>query len=220
MAIKFIKKIVKRLFQKHTEADESLTSLKFHHSVIADNCSFDSHISIGRNSYLFNTKISRFSYVSQSVSIMNTTIGGFCSIAQNALIGGGLHPSKIFVSTSPVFYSLHKQCGTTFSDDNYFREMGNTIIGNDVWIGANSVIMDDLIIGDGAIIGAGSIVTKHVAPYSIVVGAPARHLRFRFDSEEINFLLKFKWWDKDEEWLRNNFKDLHNIKDFIRKHSN
>jgi len=220
MAIKFIKKIFKRLFQKHTEADESLTNLKFHHSVIADNCSFDSHISIGRNSYLFNTKISRFSYVSQSVSIMNTTIGGFCSIAQNALIGGGLHPSKIFVSTSPVFYSLHKQCGTTFSDNNYFREMGNTIIGNDVWIGANSVIMDDLIIGDGAIIGAGAIVTKNVAPYSIVVGTPARHLRFRFDSEEINFLLKFKWWDKDEEWLRNNFKDLHNIKDFIRKHSN
>ncbi|WP_246029359.1 CatB-related O-acetyltransferase [Pedobacter nototheniae] len=221
-----IKKTIKSILSKFNISISRISNLeikgtlRIHENVIIDNCEFGDNISLGRNSYLFNTCIGNFSYISQNVSMMNTKAGKFVSIAQNVLIGGGMHPSKKFVSTSPVFYSLNKQCGTTFSDDNYFREMGNTLIGNDVWIGANAVIMDDLIIGDGAIIGAGAIVTKNVEPYSIVAGVPAKHINYRFDEVEVNFLLNFKWWDKSEEWLKENYKNLHDIKEFIKKQSN
>ena len=73
---------------------------------------------------------------------------------------------------------------------------GDTVIGNDVWIGQNAVILPGVHIGDGAIIGANSVVGSDVEPYTIVVGDPARVLRKRFDDEMIELLLRFKWWDK------------------------
>ena len=72
---------------------------------------------------------------------------------------------------------------------------GNTIVGNDVWIGNNATIMPGVIIGNGAIIGTNSLVTKNVDPYTIVGGNPARVIRKRFDQETIDLLLKIAWWD-------------------------
>lgn len=76
---------------------------------------------------------------------------------------------------------------------------GDTVIGNDVWIGQNAVILPGVHIGDGVIIGANSIVGSDVEPYTIVVGNPAKPLRKRFDDELIELLLRFKWWDKSIE---------------------
>ena len=76
---------------------------------------------------------------------------------------------------------------------------GNTVIGNDVWIGQNAVILPGVHVGEGAIIGANSVVGSDVAPYTIVIGNPAKVLRKRFDDELIGLLLKFKWWDKSIE---------------------
>ena len=76
---------------------------------------------------------------------------------------------------------------------------GDTIIGNDVWIGQNSTILPGVHIGDGAIIGANSVVGKNIRPYSVAVGNPVREIRRRFDDDLINLLLKFKWWDKTIE---------------------
>ena len=76
---------------------------------------------------------------------------------------------------------------------------GDTVIGNDVWIGQNAVIIPGVHIGDGAIIGANSIVGSDIDPYTIVAGNPAKPLRKRFDEELIGLLLKFKWWDKSVE---------------------
>jgi virginiamycin A acetyltransferase len=73
---------------------------------------------------------------------------------------------------------------------------GDTVIGNDVWIGQHAVILPGVHIGDGAIIGANSVVGSDVEPYTIVVGNPAKVLRKRFDDELIGLLLRFKWWDK------------------------
>ena len=96
-----------------------------------------------------------------------------------------------------------------------FNELGESnIIGNDVWIGANVVIMNEISVGDGAVIGAGSIVTKDVPPYAIVVGSPARIIRYRFEKEEIEFLLNFRWWDKDSNWIKDNYLKFNNIKEF------
>ena len=76
---------------------------------------------------------------------------------------------------------------------------GDTVIGNDVWIGQNAVILPGVHISDGAIIGANSVVGSDVEPYSIVVGNPAKLLRKRFDDELISLMLQFKWWDKSSE---------------------
>lgn len=73
------------------------------------------------------------------------------------------------------------------------------MIGNDVWIGQNAVILPGVHIGDGAIIGADSVVGSDIEPYTIVVGNPARVLRKRFDDELIELMLSFKWWDKSIE---------------------
>jgi virginiamycin A acetyltransferase len=76
---------------------------------------------------------------------------------------------------------------------------GDTVIGNDIWIGQNAVILPGVQIGDGAIIGANCVVGSDVAPYTIVVGNPAKALRKRFDDELVDLMLRFKWWDKSIE---------------------
>ena len=73
---------------------------------------------------------------------------------------------------------------------------GDTVIGNDVWIGQNAVILPGVHIGDGAIIGANCVVGSDVAPYTIVIGNPAKEVRKRFDDELISLMLKFRWWDR------------------------
>ncbi|PTR01287.1 transferase family hexapeptide repeat protein [Mucilaginibacter yixingensis] len=182
---------------------------------VLDKVAFGKYNSVGTSCYLYNTQIGNYTYLSNNVSVMNTYIGKFCSIAEGVKIALGKHPVNGFISTHPAFFSTHKQCGTTFASQNHFREMGETHIGNDVWIGANAVIMDDVVVGDGAIIGAGAIVTKNVPPYAIVVGIPGRVLRYRFDEQQITDLLAFKWWDKDEEWLAANYQTFHNSDHFF-----
>ena len=80
------------------------------------------------------------------------------------------------------------------------------IIGNDVWIGNDVKLMEGITIGDGAVIGTGAVVTKDVEPYSVYAGVPAKKIKLRFSEEQIEELVKIKWWDKDEEFIRNNVK--------------
>ena len=83
-------------------------------------------------------------------------------------------------------------------------EIKHISIGNDVWIGMNSCILQGITIGDGVVIGAGSVVTKDVPPYAIVAGNPARILKYRFDSAMIEKLVSLKWWDLPIEVIRKN----------------
>ena len=89
-----------------------------------------------------------------SCVIKNSSLGDY-SIGPDVSIGLGSHPSRDFISIHPVFYSKEKQVSITFSDKNYFEEYENTIIGNDVWIGANVIINGGVVIEDGCIIAAG-----------------------------------------------------------------
>ncbi len=170
---------------------------------------------VGSNCYLYKTSLGDFTYLSQNVSAMNTTIGKFCSIGQGTCIGLGNHPSSIFVSTHPSFFSTNNKCGYTFAKETFFNELGKNVIGNDVWIGINAIIMNNVIIGNGAIVGAGAVVTKHVPDYAIVIGSPAKIIRYRFNEDEIASLLKFNWWDKDYEWIEKNYRSFNNINDFM-----
>ena len=122
-------------------------------------------------------------------------IGKFCQIASGVeFVMNGANHQMNAVTTFP-FYTLEGwNMNPPESVDLPFK--GDMVIGNDVWIGQNAVILPGVQIGDGAIIGANSVVGSNVAPYTIVVGNPAKVLRKRFDDELIDLLLLFKWWDK------------------------
>lgn len=167
------------------------------------------------NTTISNSNINDFVYVGNYTRISNTTIGKFCSIGPDVKIGLGKHPSHL-ISTFPSFFAIRKQCQITFADKDYFAESGPIIIGNDVWIGANAIIMDDITIGNGVIIAAGAVVTKNVEPYSIVGGVPAKLIKKRFAPEEITKLQNFKWWDKDISWLKSNFESFNLPDDFFK----
>lgn len=122
-------------------------------------------------------------------------IGKFCQIATGVeFIMNDANHQMSAVSTFP-FYTLDGwDMEAPLASDMPFK--GNTVIGNDVWIGQNAVILPGVNIGDGAIIGANSVVDSNIAPYTIVAGNPAKVIRKRFDEELIDLMLRFKWWDK------------------------
>ncbi len=125
-------------------------------------------------------------------------IGKFCQIAAGVefMMNDANHQMNA-VSTFP-FYTLEGwDMDAPAASEMPFK--GNTVIGNDVWIGQNAVLLPGVTIGDGAIIGANSVVGSDVAPYTIVAGNPAKVIRKRFDVELIDLLLQFKWWDKRVE---------------------
>ena len=130
------------------------------------------------------------------------TIGKFCQIASGVeFVMNGANHQMNAVTTFP-FYTLEGwNMNPPESVDLPFK--GDMVIGNDVWIGQNVVILPGVQIGDGAIIGANSVVGSNVAPYTIVVGNPAKILRKRFDDELIDLLLLFKWWDKSIDEIDN-----------------
>ena len=125
-------------------------------------------------------------------------IGKFCQIASGVeFIMNDANHQMSAVSTFP-FYTLEGwDMDAPAVLDMPFK--GDTIIGNDVWIGQNAVILPGVNIGDGAIIGANSVVGSDIAPYTIVAGNPAKVIRKRFDEELIDLMLRFKWWDKSIE---------------------
>jgi acetyltransferase-like isoleucine patch superfamily enzyme len=112
----------------------------------------------------------------------------------------GLHPTDQ-ISTSPVFFSTKQQAGMSFVSSNAFEENRKIEIGNDVWVGANAVVLDGVVVGTGAIVAAGAVVTRDVAPYTIVTGIPAQPRRMRFSAERVEILLRSRWWDWSAEKL-------------------
>ena len=123
------------------------------------------------------------------------SIGKFCQIAMGVeFIMNDANHQMSAVSTFPFYTMDGWDTEAPSAADMPFK--GNTVIGNDVWIGQNAVILPGVNIGDGAIIGANSVVGSNIAPYTIVAGNPAKVIRKRFDEELIDLMLRFKWWDK------------------------
>jgi virginiamycin A acetyltransferase len=124
------------------------------------------------------------------------TIGRYCAIASGArfLMAGADHPMQ-GVSTFPFAIFGGEWAERTLDIVMAGGSRGDTVVGNDVWIGYNAMIMPGVTIGDGAIIASGSVVTADVAPYTIVGGNPAKPIRRRYDEAEIEQLLAAAWWD-------------------------
>ena len=147
-------------------------------------------------------------------------IGKFCQIAKGVeFVMNGANHQMNAVTTFP-FYTL-EGWNMDAPDISDMPLRGDTVIGNDVWIGQNSTILPGVYIGDGAIIGANSVVGKNIRPYSVAVGNPVREIRRRFDDDLINLLLEFKWWDKTREEINElnpilTSKDLEKVKEKIK----
>lgn len=125
-------------------------------------------------------------------------IGKFCQIAAgvNFVMNGANHQMNA-VSTYPFYIFEGWEQDVPPKSEMGLR--GDTVVGNDVWIGQNVTVLPGVHIGDGAIIGLNSTVGSDVPPYTVVAGNPAKIIRKRFDDELINILLKLKWWDMDIE---------------------
>ncbi len=134
-------------------------------------------------------------------------IGSFCSIGSGAvfMMAGNQGHRNDWISTFPFFY----QDNEIFVDaTDGFQRAGDTVVGNDVWIGSEAMIMSGVKIGHGAIIASRAVVTKDVAPYEVVGSNPAKHIKFRFSESEIAMLLEMQWWDWPESVLKGGIKHL------------
>lgn len=122
-------------------------------------------------------------------------IGSFCSIGSGAsfIMAGNQGHRSDWVSSYPFFYMQQEPAFAAASDA--FMPAGNTVIGNDVWIGSEAMIMPGISVGDGAVIGSRAVITRDVEPYAIVAGNPAKVIRMRFPEEQVQMLLEMRWWD-------------------------
>lgn len=136
---------------------------------------------IGSSTYLRDSNIGRYTFIGPRCNINSADIGNYTCIAPGVQIGGMEH--------SYWWYSISPQ----LSDKYIFGE--RTTIGHDVWIAANAIIKQGITIGDGAVVGAGAFVNKDVPPYAIVVGTPAKILKYRFEEDVINKLNESRYWE-------------------------
>lgn len=147
------------------------------------------HVSIEKNSFVDeNCDIGKYTFIGKNCNITKTKIGSYSSIANGVSIGQGEHDLNK-ISTSSIFYN------------SPYDELtkGECVIGNDVWIGSDAIILRGVRVGDGAVIGANAVVTKDVAEFEVVVGVPAKHLKYRFDKEKIEKIKLSQWWEEDYE---------------------
>ncbi|WP_441240369.1 chloramphenicol acetyltransferase [Tardiphaga sp. 768_D3_N2_1] len=176
---------------------------------------------VGARTILQEVTMGDYSYVVNDGQITYTTIGKFCSIAAMIRINPGNHP--MHRATQAHFTYRASAYFPGESDDADFfawRREHPCTIGHDVWLGHGAIVLPGRKIGTGAVIAAGAIVTKDVAPYTIVAGNPARPVRRRFSETVEDGLMELAWWDWEHEMLRQALPDFRKlpVEDFLSKY--
>jgi phosphonate metabolism protein (transferase hexapeptide repeat family) len=143
-----------------------------------------------------------YSYIERHVEAIYTSIGKFCAVAANARLNALNHPmeriSQHKITYRPNEYFVYAKVDKVFREK---RQQARVTIGNDVWIGHGAIIMPGLTIGDGAVVAAGAVVTKHVEPYAVVAGVPAKPIKWRFKKSIRERIIQLAWWDWSQEKL-------------------
>jgi virginiamycin A acetyltransferase len=181
----FFRKIINQIHKNKTYANFKKNSIDIH-----PDSKLGKFTTIG-----FGTRITGPAFI-DSKQEAPVTIGKYCAIAHNLRMRSRNHYTGY----------INLQCN--FQNKQGFPSLyatkGSIVIGNNVWIGDNVIILSGVKAGDGAVIGAGSVVTKDVPPYAVAVGNPAKVIKKRFSDEIINSLTKIHWWDWEEEKITKN----------------
>lgn len=191
-------------------------------SYVDSHCTFEGKNRIGRKNCFYSSSMGVGTYIGNENIISGTKIGRYCSLGNCIKIVSQTHPTD-GISTHPAFFSV-KYGGFSYVKSNKATERLELDsgycceIGNDVWIGNNVLIRGGTRIGDGAVIAMGSVVTSDVPPYTIVGGVPAKVIKQRFDNDTIASLLELQWWNKGEEWIKNNAEMFMEVKSFLEQH--
>lgn len=164
---------------------------------------------IDRNNHIYRSQLGRHSYTGMGTVVMCADIGAFCSISWNVSIGGADHDYTRMTQHS-FLYNEHDDLRPENEDIIYDRFIEKLSIGSDVWIAAGATITRGVSIGHGAVVAANSVVTKDVPPYAIVAGSPAKIIKYRFENDVIDLLLKLKWWEWSQEKIKENYPYLSN----------
>lgn len=175
---------------------------RIHPTAELKGCRLGPYCAVGERAVLREVRLGDFSYFERHSEAIYAVIGKFCSIAANSRINAPEHPLER-VTTHKLSYRPNEYF-RYLGVDQEFRERRRAkavTVGNDVWIGHGAVVMPGVTIGDGAAVGANAVVTRDVAAYTIVAGAPARPLRPRFPAEIAARLAALKWWDWPVERL-------------------
>ncbi|WP_459129084.1 LbetaH domain-containing protein [Guggenheimella bovis] len=165
------------------------------------NSSLGEYIQVGADNFYDRVVLGDFSYTGERCILQNVVIKKFSNIAAHVRIGPTNHPMTGACLHHIVYRRSYYGLGEDDKDFFDRRHSRVTTIGNDTWIGHGAIIMPEVTIGDGAIVGSGSVVTKDVEPFSIVVGNPAKFLRYRFSEDIREALQSIAWWDWPTEQI-------------------
>ncbi|MBE6884100.1 MAG: CatB-related O-acetyltransferase [Ruminococcaceae bacterium] len=212
---KRIKDLIKKILLRHRHRGKHVKLSA--RCRIAARSRFEGHNFIGEQA-TFDGYMGYGSYIGHDSKIYGR-IGRYSSIADHVTVVNGAHPTDVFASTHPAFYSRTNCVGLHYGDEAKFTEYSyadpneklDVIIGNDVWLGHGVILLAGVTVGDGAIVAAGAVVTKDVPPYAIVGGVPAKVIRNRFTEEQIAVLTEGKWWDRGEDWIAARYDDFENV---------
>lgn len=168
-------------------------------AVVRDSA-LSAYTNLAHHADLYNVRVGTRTSIGRYTIIRNAELGKYCAISWNVTIGADQHPTERISGSAAFFQKRFELVDKDTSKGN----VAKCYIGNDVLIGAGSIVKAGVTIGDGAIIGAGSVVVKDVEPYSVVGGNPARVLKFRFAPEMVSKLQEIKWWDMADRDIKRN----------------
>lgn len=183
--------------------------------------SFGRFVEIGKGSRITNSVIGDYSYCDRYADIANTDVGKFANIAAFTRIGATDHPMHT-ASMHHFLYRSGDYWDDAGRDEDFFahRASRRATIGHDTWIGNGAMIKPEVTVGIGAVVASGAVVTKDVAPFTIVAGMPAVKIRDRHTPAIIERLMALAWWDWDHDQLRASLDDFRKlpVAEFLEKY--